>query len=222
MSFWSDLGKLQPGRFIRRNIGDAFEDAFGSVATFLGNAAKDIGKNRVFRAVTLPQRVLAGAGASLIAPKETQRVLGLSDRELAASVQIGQVAGVAGTAILAPVAAPFVQRVLFDKKPPPPIARAAIGAAGGTPVLIPDIGSPPIFPDTRNDSLRDLFDNWGRSSAPTSGPEQAAAQPAVVNVTLAPQDPESPAQALAPDWSVLAWAGGALVLVILIVGLSRA
>lgn len=217
MSFWSDLGKIQPGVFIRRNLGGAFGDAWGSVQTFVGQAAKDIKKNRVLMAVTAPQRILLGAGASLIAPGETKRILSLSDRELMLSQQVTQAAGIAGTAILAPVAAPAVRQLLFQKGPPPPPAVEAVikSAVEGKTVDFGNIFSPPIFPSNPVETVGELLNDWNKASQPNGAPPPQAAQGTVA--IAVPQEPSGPVS----PWAFVGIAALAVVAVVVIVGASR-
>lgn len=217
MSFWSDLGKIQPGVFIRRNIGGAISDAWGNFAPLIGDAARAINKNRVFQAVTAPQRILLGAGASLIAPEETKRILSLSDRELMLSQQVTQAAGIAGTAILAPVAAPIVRQVLFEKGPPPPPAMEAVirSAVEGKPVDLGNVFSPPIFPSNPVETVGELLNDWNKATQPKDAPPPQAAQ-----MTVAIPVPQDPAPV--SPWAFAGVAALAVLAVVVIVGAARA
>lgn len=181
MSFWKKLTKLQPGKFLRKNVGGA-----------IGKAARDVNKNRVFRAVTAPQRVLLGAGLSVVAPKLAKRTLSLSDSELKISRAVGIGAAVVGGAILAPAAVGTLAKVAISqklfRKPAPEESM-----------------SPPFYPSDANETLSDQSQAWESAGTPSAAPEplpaadprpMVGATPAELAARMAPLPPSAQGE----DW----------------------
>lgn len=170
MSFWSDLGKIQPWRFIKRNV--------DAVTTVIGQAARDVNKNRVFKAITAPQRIIAGSGLALFDKDAAQRIFSLDNKEIMASELVGKVAVTVGAPILAPAvfSPPGGPQAPTTGPASEPSSAWQILTGGG---LNPEKPmEPQIFPYDLSDRLRQEAENWAQATAPAGSLQLPSADPA--------------------------------------------